>query len=173
MTANTAYKNVYHMERGGIMRINRELALDCPMAAQILSSSSRKKKELIIRLAETQLRVLGYTQNQFRNSEDIRFITEMIERGFVSGCPGSERKRRTGSGRIGKRIMNGGEAEGAKEEISNEISDPVFVKRIDNNTNDDSSGDEKDVRDFRDDYLKAVQSILGDDEFGSMTEGEV
>ena len=168
ITANSAYKSVYHAERGEIMRINRELALDCPMAAQILSSSSRKKKELIVRLAETQLRALGYTQNQLRDSEDIRFITEMMERGFVSGCPGSERRRRTGSGRRGRCILNGRDSEGVKEKLSDEIADTATNKKLDGSP----LGNEMTERDFKDDYLKAVQSILGDDEFGSMTEGE-
>ena len=65
------------------MRINRELALDCPMAAQILNSSSRKKTELIVRLAEMQLKALGYSQRQLRDMEDIRFVIEMMGKNII------------------------------------------------------------------------------------------
>ena len=40
-------------------------------------------------------------------------------------------------------------------------------------TEGDPTGNKTEVKDFKSDYLDAVRSILGDDEFGSITEGEV
>ncbi len=158
-------------KRGGIMRINKELALDCPMAAQIMNSSSKKKKELIIRLAERQLMALGYNQQQFRNSEDIRLVIDMMNRGFISGCTVTERKRKMGRG-IGIRREHAGEdtkrGDSTKEDIFGGAGDPAEMKEADDNT----IGGATEIKDFRNDYLGAVRSVLGDDEFGSMAEGD-
>ena len=61
--------------------------MDCLMAAKILSSSSRKKTGLIVRLAEMQLKALEYSQNQYRDRADIRFVIEMIDMGVINGYP--------------------------------------------------------------------------------------
>ena len=152
------------------MRINKELALDCPMAAQIMNSSSRKKKELIIRLAERQLMALGYNQQQFRKSEDIRLVIDMMNRGFISGCTVTERKRKIGRG-IGIRREPAGEdtkrGDSTKEGISGGAEDSAEMKEADNTIEGAA-----DIKDFRNDYLDAVRSVLGNDEFGSMAEGD-
>ncbi len=171
MLANYTFLSMMTKERGGFMRINKELAMDCPMAAQILNSSSRKKKELIIRLAERQLKDLGYNQHQFRNSEDIRFVIEMMDRGFISGCPVTERRRGVNQGRGMKRVSSREDRNmrySDNRDYSDRIEDSVIEK--DNNGNPVGSG--TDVKDFRNDYLEAVRGILGDEDFGSITEGE-
>lgn len=169
---NTAFMNMVTAERGGIMRINKELALDCPMTTQILNSSSRKKKELIIRLAERQLKELGYTQHQFRNSEDIRFVIEMMDRGFISGCPVTERRRSMNTGRGIRRVLAVEDTKSRESDSGNQhAGTEVSVKGKDTESN--PAGNKMEVKDFKNDYLDAVRSILGDDEFGSITEGEV
>ena len=169
---NTVFFSMVTAERGEIMRINKELALDCPMAAQILNSSSRKKKELIIRLAERQLKELGYNQHQFRSSEDIRFVIEMMDRGFVSGCPVTERRRGMNAGRGFRRVLA---VEGTKsrDSGSGNQDDGTEIPVKGKDTDSSPKGNDTEVRDFKSDYLDAVRSILGDDEFGSITEGEV
>ena len=161
------------MRGGEKMIISRELAMDCPMAAKILSSSSRKKTELIVRLAEMQLKALGYSQNQFRDRADIRFVIEMMERGFISGCSVSKRARKVNAVKCARRafdVVDGGISRTEKagdmkrpEETTGKIlpyPGTGVMKR--------ESAD----KDFRDEYLEAVRSVLGDAEFDSMTKGE-
>ena len=178
------------------MRINRELALDCPMAAQILNSSSRKKTELIVRLAEMQLKALGYSQRQLRDMEDIKFVIEMMDRGFINGCPASERwyraKQKKGfrnvlAGKMRKEDdpameRNHGNKEEdqtrGKEGIREGIATVAGGNSSDQETRQSAEvyperpGNEREGADFRSDYLEAVRNILGEDEFGSFTEGE-
>ncbi|MCR5790709.1 MAG: hypothetical protein K6G83_12540 [Lachnospiraceae bacterium] len=154
------------------MRINKELALDCPMATQILNSSSRKKKELIIRLAERQLKELGYNQHQFRNSEDIRFVIEMMDRGFISGCPVTERRRSMNAGRGIRRVLAVEDTKSRESSFGNR-DDGTEVPVKGKDTDVSPKGNDIEVKDFKNEYLDAVRSILGDDEFGSITEGEV
>ena len=155
------------------MIINRELAMDCPMAAKILSSSSRKKTELIVRLAEMQLKALGYNQNQFKDREDIRFVIEMMERGFISGCSVSKRARKVNTAKSARRAFEVVDGNMYRPEKVEDMKRPEetagkilpyprasIMKR-------ESAG-----KDFRDEYLEAVRSVLGDAEFESMTKGE-
>ena len=100
------------------MRINRNLALDCPMTAQILNSESRKKTELIIRLAETQLKALGYSPNHFRTKEDIKFVIEMMDRGFIlGGSPYGSRGRSEATGSVKKKLSGQGKKKFAEGSI--------------------------------------------------------
>ncbi len=155
-------------ERGENMRINKELALDCPMAAQIMNSSSRKKTELIVRLAETQLKALGYKPQQFRSREDIKFVIEMMDRGFVSGCPVSSRKRKGNRGKAIKRILSGKER---KEDPTVNVIPKETTKDGLPETVTDTNPAQKtsEEMDFKANYLDAVRSVLGDEEFGSIT----
>ena len=144
------------------MKINRNLALDCPMIAQILNSESHKKTELVVRLAETQLKTLGYSQKHFRTKEDIRFVIEMMDRGFISGgSPYGRRSRGDATGTGKKKTLNPhrkkntGYSVDFRENIGDEESE---------GGNRENPGDG---------YLDMIRDALGDDEFGSMAESEV
>lgn len=144
------------------MRINRNLALDCPMTAQILNSESRKKTELIIRLAETQLKALGYSPNHFRTKEDIKFVIEMMDRGFIlGGSPYGSRGRSEAAGSVKKKPPGQRKKKFAEDSTLSSVD-----KREEGSTGvNNETGD--------DGYLDMIRGALGDDEFGSMAGREV
>ena len=142
------------------MRINKELTVECPMTVEILNSASHKKTELVIRLAEMQLKFLGYNRDQFRTKEDIRFVIEMMNRGFVAGCPssggklysGGRQKRRITDKKKGNTVLKRDRADAYKEKAKRESSEEI-------------EGHEG--------YLEMIRCALGDEEFSSITGSEV
>ena len=143
------------------MRINRNLALDCPMIAQILNSDSHKKTELVVRLAETQLKALGYSQKHFRTKEDIRFVIEMMNRGFISGGSSYGRRSRSDATGLGKKkVLN----PQRKRNTEHSADSPGSIGDEDSEGSRENPGDG---------YLDLIRDALGDDEFGSMAESEV
>ena len=144
------------------MRINKNLVLDCPMTAQILNSESRKKTELIIRLAETQLKALGYSPKHFRTKEDIKFVIEMMDRGFIlGGSPYGSRVRSEAAGSAKKKFVSERKkkfAEGSTLPTGDRVEEGSMG--VKNETGDDG-------------YLDMIRGALGDDEFGSMAGSEV
>ena len=143
------------------MRINKELTMECPMTAEILNSTSHKKTELVIRLAEMQLKSLGYNRDQFRTKEDIRFVIEMMNRGFVAGCSASGvRGRSCTGGKQKRRVSN------KKEDVLLQFGHSRF-----------DEGEKKDVQskgpDDNKEYMDMIRNALGDEEFSGMTGSEV
>lgn len=148
------------------MRINKNLAFDCPMTARILGSASRKKTELIIRLAETQLKTLGYSLSQFRDKEDVKLMIEMMDRGFISGCPASSFRNKQSHGRTGNSALIRGKQNkaGLTGEADSELRFPDEGEAV---------LQKEKPADFKSEYLDAVKGILGEEEFESLLESEV
>lgn len=115
-----------------------------------------------------QLKLLGYNQNQFRDRTDIRFVIEMIERGFISGCSVSKRARKGNTGKSTRRTIDVVDGNINRREKMEDMKKPEettgkilpypgtgIMKR------------EPADKDFRDEYMEAVRNIPGDTEFKS------